>query len=686
MTRILLLLLLVTPHVALAQTTKRTVTVDDYFTLGFITEVAISPDGKTVAYGEARWQESTNDRKNDIWVVDVAEKAPRRLTFDRLGYDTLRFSPDGKYLYFAARHKRAADAGAPYDGSRQIWRIAVSGGEPTPMTRVAGGIAIYDLSADGQSLYYTTWGSADDEEWREVRGEFPMLRYGTLKATHSTLWKIDLTTWRTTKALEFAGAIDEFEVTRDGKRVAMVTGRDSEVITMEGSSTITIADLTTGKSFDLLDAEFRKALASPYGRVQQPKWSASGEALAFMIAFDAFPNEVFVATRISDQGAKIEAMPTPGDMNPNGSVSGGRSIAWRGDRGDLTFLGDDHARVRIYVAENAAAGSPNVKSLTPGDVQFDLMVWDAKGTRAATILSTPKRMQDVHLFEEGKLTALTDIHAHTRDWALPQISVFKWKGANGDTVEGVLELPPDYKPGSKPLPLIVNIHGGPTYSWPIGMVYGYTGSVLFASQGYAYLSPNYHGSSGYGDKFLTDLIGHQNEIDVEDILAGVDELVRQGIADPNRLGVAGWSNGGYLTNCCITKTDRFKAAASGAGIADQIMEWGANDEPAYQLALNQGAPWEKKDLYIKASPVFDLGKVKTPTLFHVGEFDVRCPPAHSVMMHRALKYNNNVPTELIIYPGEGHGLSRYQHRKAKLTWELKWFDKYVKGAETASEN
>lgn len=669
---------LLAPSALVAQGTKRAITVDDYFSLAAINEIAISSDGRLIAYTEARWQESTNDRKNEIWVVSVAEKAPKRLTFDRLGYDTLKFSPDGKFLYYAASFKRASDSIAPYDGSRQVWRMPIEGGDATPMTRLKGGIEQYDVAADGSAIYYTTSSSADEEEWADLRGEFSTVQYATLKTTKTALWKIDLTNWRTTKVLDFSGTIDEFEVTCDGKRIAMITGKNGEVITMEGSSTVTIADVATGKTFDLLDEKFRQTLASPYGRIQQPKWSADGAALAFMNAYDAFPNEIFVATGISDKGAKIQNLPTIGDMNPSGSVSGGKSFSWKGESKDLAFLGDDHARVRIFLAENAASDSPQLKSLTPGDVQFDFFAFDAKGTRAATILSTPEKMHNIYAFEAGKLTALTDIHAHTKDWALPKISIFKWKGANGDPVEGVLELPADYKPGT-PLPLIVNIHGGPTYSWPCGMIYGFTGSAMFASQGYAYLSPNYRGSSGYGDKFLTDLIGHQNEIDVEDILSGVDELVKQGIADKDRLAVAGWSNGGYLTNCCITKTDRFKAAASGAGIADQIMEWGANDEPAYQLALNQGAPWEKKESYVKASPVFDLGKIKTPTLFHVGENDVRCPKAHCVMVHRALKYNNKIPTELITYPGEGHGLGKYSNRKAKLTWELKWFEKYLKG-------
>jgi dipeptidyl aminopeptidase/acylaminoacyl peptidase len=243
-------------------------------------------------------------------------------------------------------------------------------------------------------------------------------------------------------------------------------------------------------------------------------------------------------------------------------------------------------------------------------------------------------------------------------------------------VEGILELPPDYKPG-KAIPLVVEIHGGPTSATRFHLQYWIYGRTLLSAKGFAVLSPNYRGSVGYGDKFLTDLIGHENDLDVEDILKGVDALVEKGIADPQRLGVMGWSNGGYLTNCIITKTGRFKAASSGAGIVDTVMEWGANDEPAYSMNLKKGLPWTQPDIYLKTSPTYALDKIRTPTLIHVGGGDVRCPPAHSRMLYRALKEYVNVPTELVVYPGEPHGLTKYKNRKAKMEWDVAWFERYI---------
>jgi dipeptidyl aminopeptidase/acylaminoacyl peptidase len=246
----------------------------------------------------------------------------------------------------------------------------------------------------------------------------------------------------------------------------------------------------------------------------------------------------------------------------------------------------------------------------------------------------------------------------------------------------VLELPPGYKKGDRKLPLIVAIHGGPTTASYADLEFDpHNGRLYLSAAGYAVLCPNYRGSTGYGDKFVTDLLGHENDIEVKDILAGIQHLIDEGIADPDRIGVMGWSNGGYLTNCLISMKDcpiKFKAASSGAGIVDTVAEWGFNDEPAYPRVFKRGLPWEVPENYRKTSPTYQLGNVKTPTLIHVGGNDPRCPPGHSRMLYRALHEYVKVPTQLVVYPGEPHGLTKLSNRKAKMEWDLAWFDKYLK--------
>jgi dipeptidyl aminopeptidase/acylaminoacyl peptidase len=232
--------------------------------------------------------------------------------------------------------------------------------------------------------------------------------------------------------------------------------------------------------------------------------------------------------------------------------------------------------------------------------------------------------------------------------------------------------------------MYVDLHGGPTSARTAALSISIYGRGLFSSDGWAVFSPNYRGSTGYGDKFLTDLVGRENDIEVQDILDGVDELVEQGFADPDKLAVGGWSNGGYLTNCLIAKTDRFKAASSGAGVFDQTMQWSIEDTPGHVVNYAMGLPWEVPRELRRMSPLFEADKITTPTIIHVGEGDARVPAEQSKALFRALHDYLDVPTHLVIYPDTGHGLSKMSHRKAKMEWDKAWFDRWVLGKQTTS--
>ena len=256
-----------------------------------------------------------------------------------------------------------------------------------------------------------------------------------------------------------------------------------------------------------------------------------------------------------------------------------------------------------------------------------------------------------------------------------------WRAPNGDDVYGVLELPPDYEKGKR-YPLAVGIHGGPTTAVYASLEFDpYEGRTWLPAKGYALLLPNYRGSTGNGDKFLTDLVGRENDLDVEDILKGVDAMIERGIADPERLCVLGWSNGGYLTNCLITKTVRFKAASSGAGILDTVMEWGVNDEPAYPTVFKKGLPWKTPDTVSQ-----DFADLR-PRQGADADTDSRrrgrrTLPAgsqpHAVPGAEGIRESADGAGDL---PGEPHGPMKYSNRKAKMEWDAPGSDKYVLGKE-----
>jgi dipeptidyl aminopeptidase/acylaminoacyl peptidase len=675
---VLLILCVTLPGRADSPTRLRDITVEDYFTQADIFQIALSPDGEHVAYTEGRWQQATDDRKADLWIVNTRGKEVRRLTFDRANERSPQWSPDGRAIYVAANRKREGEKQPPYDGKTQVWRITLDGNDPLAVTRIEGGIEMFQLSQDGRTLYYVTATESITDEWKDLRQRFRSVEYGHGINRFSQLWKLDLGTWRAEKIIDEGRVIRDFSVTPDGRRIAMITTPDEKVVSFEGQSRVDVYHADAKKITAVPDKVFRADAPSPYGWLEHLAWSRDGNRLAFNVIFDAYPAEIIVAEWTSTEPAVFK-LPRPNGVSLKGY---GSPLEWRGETAELCFLAEEKARVRLAAASNVRNGSqPAFRTLTPGDVVVASFSHNTAGSATAVLLSDPQHLPDVFLVTGvDKPKRLTEVNPQAATWKLPQVSVVSWKSPDGATVEGILELPPDYKQGKK-VPLIVEIHGGPTTATNYHLQFWIYGRTLLPAKGYAVLCPNYRGSTGYGDKFLTDLVGRENDLDVADILAGVDALVERGIADPERLGVMGWSNGGYLTNCIIAKTTRFKAASSGAGIVDAVMEFGSNDEPAYTIAFKRGFPWSNPDGYHKASPTYALDKIRTPTLIHVGGNDERCPPSHSRMLHRALKEYVHLPTELLVYPDEPHGLMKYKNRKAKMEWDLAWFDKYVRGGE-----
>ncbi len=672
-----LALLLIVPwsfSVAHAQARTHDITVEDYFTQAFISECALSPDGSRAAYVESRWQGPKEPASSDLWLVDCQTQTIQRLTFDPCSDTSPRWSPDGQFLYFSSSPKREAEKLPPYDGKAQVWRLHLASSRLEPATRVEGGIVAFKLSASGQAVYYTTSTEYSIEEWKDLRQEFSDLKFGHGVHKVSTLSRLDLVTWRTTQLVDEQRHIDSFDVSSDEKRIAMVSIPDELLLSREGWSRVDILDVPSAKITTLPDDLWRKAAPSPYGWLLDPVWSGDGRHLAFQVGFDGYPSELLVATW-NGETPSVRQMPRPKDVYLDGG------IRWRGMSDEVCYLGDVRATVKVCSARGLNTDTPTAQVLTPADTLTHAFSFDAQGDRLALVQTGLTYSRDVFLSSSGQdkqATRLTTVNPQVDTWKLPQLSRVTWKGAHGDEVEGILELPPDYQPGTK-LPLILSLHGGPTGADHLGMKFSIYGHTLLATKGYAVLSPNYRGSTGYGDKFLVELIGHENEIEVEDILTGVDALIERGIADPERLGVMGWSNGGYLTNCLITGTDRFKAASSGAGVFDMSIQWGEEDTPGHVINYMQGLPWKQPAEYQKTSPLYQLKDTfRTATLIHVGENDERVPVTHSRTLHRALRHYLKVPTELVIYPGTGHGLLQYHHRLAKMKWDLAWFEKYLK--------
>jgi dipeptidyl aminopeptidase/acylaminoacyl peptidase len=274
---------------------------------------------------------------------------------------------------------------------------------------------------------------------------------------------------------------------------------------------------------------------------------------------------------------------------------------------------------------------------------------------------------------------VTNIYEYLdHDFKLPKQERIQWKGADGVTIEGVLYYPVDYEAGKR-YPLCVQTHGGPYSSDKFGFGSPSTYVPVLAALGYAVLKPNYRGSTGYGSAFVRDLEMHYFKNAHLDVMAGVDRVIEMGVADPDRMVKMGWSAGGHMTDKIITFTDRFKAAASGAGASNWISMVAQSDLHAHRFAWFGATPWGKDapiDLYWDQSPLKYAANVKTPTIFLVGQNDPRVPMPQSVEMYRALK-SNGVPTHLYVAPREPHGWGELRHQLFKANVELEWFEKYA---------
>ncbi len=655
----------------------------DYASVNTITEIALSPDGKQVAYCLATWDKKADNRKTDLWVVDTDGKGkPKQLTSDRANDSHPKWSADGKSIYvLAARGAKAKP---------QVWKVPLDG-KPEAVTDLKAGVVGYDYAPKADAVFYTIDATATDkDDFSALRAKFDKIEYGHGKRAVSELFSVK-GEGKPEKVLADNRYIREFAVTQDGKKIAMVSAIDDTVVKSEGESRVDVWE--GGKITTPPTDVYRAKAASPYAWLEGLAWNPDGTKFAFCAIFDAYPAEVIIG---EVKGTEWRTRRLTRRANPDKGRPDGTSFHVRGYGSPIKWV--DETRLSLLTEHHGATGWMAIH-IDRLDTRFS---GRGGGVMYAFDFHTGGKDLVFLIDSRGSFPALrrgfepedviVDPNPHVSTWKFPRVFHIDWKAPDGTSIGGPLELPHGYLtpdearaqklPVSKPLPLVVAIHGGPTTaSYNDQRFDPHNGRLYFAAKGYAVLCPNYRGSTGYGDKFLTDLVGNENDLDVKDIIAGIQHLIKEGIADPERIAVMGWSNGGYLTNCLITLKNppvKIKAASSGAGILDTVAEWGFNDEPAYPIMFKKGLPWEQPDIYKKTSPVYGIGNVTTPTLIHVGGNDDRCPPGHSRMLYRALKEYKNVPTQLCVYPGQPHGLGTLTFRTAKMEWDLAWFEKYMK--------
>lgn len=664
---------------AVATERNHQITNNDFFDIANMSHVQLSPNGKQAVWLESRWDKALDKAQKDLWLVDIKSRKTSRLTFTNESEASPQWSPDGQYIYYIGQQTHE-DKKAPYNGKAQIFRLSLQGGEAVPVTKETEGVKAFQVGHDGHNLYFLANKTTTETDiWADMRASHSTPKYGHGKITTNPLYKLDLAHYQQTLLLDDDKVVWEFKVTQDASQIARITTADNELVHYEGWSNLEVYNTRTNSNIVLPDSAWRQDAPSPYGWLLGLDWHANNQQLAFRIDFDGHPGKLFVVTP-QQKPAKPLDIKRSGDITLNGS-----DIHWRPNSDEICYRGADHGRVKLFCTDINQQQQGDTRTVIAGDLVMGSYSFSHDGKKLAFNHNGLDHFSDLFIADaaskKAKYKRITNINPQVDSWILPQISVVKWTAPDGTQVEGILDLPANYKQSDGPLPLIVQLHGGPTSATPYALQHRSYGRSTFTANGWALLSPNYRGSTGYGDKFLTDLVGKEHDIEVADIMSGVDHLIALGVADGDKMAVMGWSNGGYLTNALISTTQRFKAASSGAGVFDQRLQWMLEDTPGHVINFMQGLPWEKPDAYTHGSSLTHASNINTPTLIHIGENDQRVPLGHAQGLYRTLKHYLNVPVELLVYPGEGHGLSQYQHRQAKMDWDKKWFEHYVLGKE-----
>jgi dipeptidyl aminopeptidase/acylaminoacyl peptidase len=642
----------------------RTLEVDDLFAVRRVGGPQIGPDGDWVAYTVGRTILEDEKSETRIWMIPAAGGAAIPMTAEGYSASRPRWSPDGKYLSFMASKN---------DGKTQVWTLNRLGGEAQQLTDVKQGVSSYDWSPDGTRLLLSIRDPEEEDEqegeeksetrepWVIDRLQFKRDRTGYLTGNrHTHLYVFDVATKQLTQIT--SGDNDESQAvwSPDGTRVAFVSNRTENPDANANSDIWIVGADNTDKGQTL-----RQVTTNP-GSDGSPAWSPDGKWIAYVTATE--PDIIWYATAhlalVSSSGGEPRLLTAQLDRNFSGPrfSADGRWIYAR-----LEDSAENHL-VRVGV------GNGRVERLTSGGLAVrDFGMGPDRVTAAA--VGHLDRPNEVFIVERNGLRQLT----HENDellagLRLAEVQNVQFPSSDGMEIEGFLYLPPGYQEGLR-YPTLLRIHGGPVAQFSHSFNFE---AQLFAANGYVVVTVNPRGSSGYGQEFSRAIWADWGNKDYEDVMAGVDYAIERGYADPDRLGVGGWSYGGILTNYVITKTQRFKGAITGASEVLYVANYG-HDHYQRQWEAELGLPWENRETWERISPFNSVENIVTPTLVMGGERDWNVPILNSEQLYQALRRLGR-ETQLVVYPGQSHGIRVPSYQKDRLERYLAWYDKYVKQA------
>ncbi|MDT8340637.1 MAG: S9 family peptidase [Longimicrobiales bacterium] len=687
-----------------------------------------SPDGAWMLYTVSTPDWMEDERQTDLHVVRLAEGVPssRRLTFTEDANETQpRWAPDGSFFVFASnRDAENARAGS------QLYMMRLDGGEARRITEAARGVSGFDFSPDGAWLVFRA-----GESGLEQLHALPMATLRNALASGDAVTADDATALTDEPA-----GIGQWEFSPDGAAI-WFTRPDAydadEKERREKGFTVDVRNAETPASnlhvLTLASREVRQVTSDPALSVEGFEISPDGAWVGYRAGSMERYERNITAERLYQDVFLLEVATGAVERLTENYEVGESNLSFSPDTRWIAFSApDDMTRYtmtenRVYLRETADRGGAFRKLGSDFDGSVSVGFWsdDARtiyfttGVKVTTQLhaldtrtgavrqitneraalnvnrdedsgvyligysdpETPPTVFTVpsldRVADRRSWTQLVDVNPWVRELALGREVEVEWRSSDGKRVGGVLVYPADYREGER-YPLIVAIHGGPASADVLRFNGGY-GAQVYAGAGYAVLKPNYRGSTNYGNAHRTDIVGDYFTLGYEDIITGVDHLIAEGIVDPDRMGVLGWSAGGHWSNWILTQTDRFKAISSGAGTMNWISMYAQSDvQRNRQFYVGDGFLYEDFDTYFDQSPLKYITNAKTPTMIHVVEGDPRVPSPQSVELHMALK-KLGVPTELFMYPGRSHGIPDARNRLVKSVSEMAWMDYYVRG-------
>lgn len=614
-----------------------------------VSDVQPSPDGKRAVFvvRDALMTPEKSEFVNQVWLGDAS--GARQLTFAEKSSSHPRWSPDGGTLAFLSSRS----------GKAQVYLLPMDGGEAEALTEAKGEIAAFAWAPDGTRLAFTMLDAKTEEEEKAAKGRDDS-RWAFEKPAQRRLYVIDLARGKDGKreARRLTAAdrtVNEFDWSPDSRRIVYAHVR-SPLANDWVTSDLALVDVATAEVRDL--AATGAAEANPF-------FSPDGTRIAFQESSNP-PTWVFRGhlSVVGASGGAPKALPEPPDARPD-------LLGWTAE-GRLLFA-EASATGTMLATQDPATGAQ-------ARVPLDLPVASAlnlapSGRTLGLVLQSPVRPPEAHLLDlaAAKAVRVSSANAASALLPVPRTEVIRWKGAKGQDVEGLLTYPAQHTPGTK-VPLVLNVHGGPAGVFTQAFI-GNPGAyplAAFAAKGIAVLRPNPRGSTGYGYAFRNGNRADWGGADYEDLMKGVDAVIALGLADPDRLGVMGWSYGGFMTSWIITQTNRFKAASIGAAVTNLESFNGTTDIPDFIPDYFGGQAWEQPEAYRTHGSMTAVKRAKTPSLIQHNEGDLRVPISQGYELFNALRHLG-VESRMLVFPRQAHGPTEPKATLKTMQTNLDWF-------------